>query len=166
MTLPTATIEIPSRSQILDVFKGLSEQAFESSAQAMRNVDFYDGVLRSLDKGHSILDQVPEAAGLMPDAVYLTVQRLRRLNQVRVEEAWNLPPSYQSCFHTSIKSSLPVNELIPQFHIEYSGIVEHGPATVLVKTFRRVIDLQVQGTDQALDQLWLQMSFAALTAVK
>ena len=69
MTQPTATIEIPSRSQILDVFKGLSEQAFESSAQALRNVDFYGGVLRSLDKGYSILDQVPEAAGMMPDAV-------------------------------------------------------------------------------------------------
>ena len=51
MKQPTATIEIPSRSQILDVFKGLSEQAFESSAQALRNVDFYDGVLRSLDLG-------------------------------------------------------------------------------------------------------------------
>jgi len=82
MTLPKATIEIPSLSQILDVFKGLSEQAFESSAQALRNVDFYDGVLRSLDLGHSILDQVPEAAGMMPNAVYSTVQRLRRLNQV------------------------------------------------------------------------------------
>jgi hypothetical protein len=84
MTQPTATIEIPSRSQIVDVFKGLSEQAFELSAQALRNVDFYDGVLRSLDLGHSILDQVPEAAGMMPDAVYSTVRRLRGLNQVRV----------------------------------------------------------------------------------
>ena len=164
MTQPTATIEIPSRSQILDVFKGLSEQAFESSAQAFRNVDFYDGVLRSLDQGHSILDQVPEAAGMMPDAVYLTVQRLRRLNQVRVEEAWNLPVSYQRCFHTTIKSSLPTNELIPQFHVEYAGIVDHGLATVVVQTFRRVIDVQVQGTDEALEQLWLQMSYAALTA--
>ena len=165
MTQPASTIEIPSRSQILDVFKGLSEQAFESSAQALRNVDFYDGVLRSLDLGHSILDQVPEAAGMMPDAVYSTVQRLRGLNQVRVEEAWNLPASYQRCFHTTIKSSLSPSELIPQFHIEYAGIVDLGPATVVVQTFRRVIEIKVQGTDEALDQLWLQMSYAALTAV-
>jgi len=165
MTQPTATIEIPSRSQILDVFKGLSEQAFESSVQALRNVDFYDGVLRSLDNGHSILDQVPEAAGMMPDAVYLTVQHLRRLSQVRVEAAWNLPASYQACFITTIKSSLPPNEIIPQFHIEYAGIVDHGPATVVVQTFRRVIDVQVIGTDEALDQLWQQMSYAAITAV-
>jgi len=164
MTQPASTIEIPSRSQILDVFKGLSEQAFESSAQALRNMDFYDGVLRSLDNGHSILDQVPEAASMMPDAVYLTVQRLRRLSQVRVEAAWNLPASYQACFHTTIKSSLPPNEIIPQFHIEYAGIVDLGPATVLVKTFRRVIDVEIQGTDEALDQLWLQMSYAALIA--
>jgi len=164
MTQPASTIEIPSRSQILDVFKGLSEQAFDSSAQALRNMDFYDGVLRSLDNGHSILDQVPEAAGMMPDAVYLTVQRLRRLNQVRVETAWNLPASYQACFNASIKSTLPPNEIIPQFHIEYAGIVDLGPATVVVQTFRRVIDVEIQGTDEALDQLWLQMSYAALIA--
>jgi len=163
MTLPTTTIEIPIRSQILDVFKGLSDQAFESSVQALRNVDFYDGVLRSLDKGHSILDQVPEAAGMMPDAVYLSVQRLRRLNQVRVDAAWNLPASYQVCFHTTINFSLPPNELIPQFHIEYAGIVDYGAATVLVNTFRRVIEVEIQGTDQALNQLWLHMSHAALS---
>jgi hypothetical protein len=84
---------------------------------------------------------------------------------VRVEEAWNLPASYQRCFHATIKSSLPPNELIPQFHVEYAGIVDHGLATVVVQTFRRVIDVQVQGTDEALDQLWLQMSYAAITAV-
>jgi hypothetical protein len=60
---------------------------------------------------------------------------------------------------------LPPNEIIPQFHIEYAGIVDLGPATVVVQTFRRVIDVEIQGSDEALNQLWLHMSHAALTAV-
>jgi hypothetical protein len=48
--------------------------------------------------------------------------------------------------------------------VEYVGQVEAGDAKNSIKTFRRNIEVEVQGCDLALDQLWAQMSFAAMMA--
>lgn len=165
MTTPAATIKAPdSRDQLHDAFMTLAKRSYELSEQALRNVDFYDAVLRKLDRGESIQEDVPSVKGLMLDAVYLTVQRLRRLNQIRVQEAWELPASYQGCLQATIRYALPPNELIPQFDVQYAAQVDAGPVKIVVKTFRRVIDVEVQGSDEALDQLWILISIAIMTA--
>ncbi len=92
------------------------------------------------------------------------MQRLLKLNQVRADEAWELADSYKGCFLTTVRSASPDGELIPQYDVEYVGQVEAGDAKISVKTFRRNIEVEVQGSDEALDQLWAQMSFSAMMA--
>ena len=165
MTSPTATTQNPdSREQLHNVFMVMAKRSFELSEQAHANAVFYKAVLRKLDSGASIEEEVPEVKGMMPDAVRLTVQRLLRLNQVRADEAWELADGYKSCFLTTVRSVLPELELIPQYDVEYVGQVEAGQAKISVKTFRRNIQVEVQGSDDALDQLWIQVSFAAMMA--
>ena len=164
-TSPTATNKNPdSRDQLFDAFMTMAKRSFELCEQALANVVFYKSVLRKLDNEESIEDEVPEVKGMMADAVRLTVQRLLRLNQVCADEAWELADNYKSCFHTTVRSVLPDGELIPQYDVEYVGRVEAGDAKISVKTFRRNIQVEVQGSDEALEQLWIQVSFAALMA--
>ena len=165
MTSPTATTaNSDSRAQLHEAFMTMAKRSFELSEQARANVVFYKTVLRKLDSGVSIEDEVPEVKGMMADAVRLTVQRLLKLNQVRADEAWELADSYKGCFLTTVRSALPDGELIPQYDVEYVGQVEAGKAKISVKTFRRNIQVDVQGSDEALDQLWIQVSFAAMMA--
>jgi len=165
MTSPTAMTEnADSRTQLHDAFMTMAKRSFELSEQARANVVFYKAVLRKLDSGVSIEDEVPEVKGMMADVVRLTVQRLQKLNQVRADEAWELADSYKGCFLTTVRSALPDGELIPQYDVEYVGQVEAGDAKISVKTFRRNIEVEVQGSDLALDQLWVQMSISAMTA--
>ena len=165
MTSPTAiTANADSRAQLHEAFMTMAKRSFELSEQARANVVFYKAVLRKLDSGVSIEDEVPEVKGMMADVVRLTVQRLQKLNQVRADEAWELADSYKGCFLTTVRSALPDGELIPQYDVEYVGQVEAGDAKISVKTFRRNIEVEVQGCDLALDQLWAQMSFAAMMA--
>jgi hypothetical protein len=165
MTSPTATTENSySRSDLHEAFMTMAKRSFELSEQARANVVFYKAVLRKLDSGVSIEDEVPEVKGMMADAVRLTVQRLLKLNQLRADEAWELVDSYKGCFLTTVRSALPDGELIPQYDVEYVGQVEAGDTKISMKTFRRNIEVEVQGCDLALDQLWVQVSFAAMMA--
>jgi len=165
MTSPTATTENSySRSDLHEAFMTMAKRSFELSEQARANVVFYKAVLSKLDSGVSIEDEVPEVKGMMADAVRLTVQRLLKLNQLRADEAWELVDSYKGCFLTTVRSALPDGELIPQYDVEYVGQVEAGDTKISVKTFRRNIEVEVQGSDLALDQLWVQMSISAMMA--
>lgn len=165
MTSPTAmTANADSRTQLHDAFMTMAKRSFELSEQARANVVFYKTVLRKLDSGVSIEDEVPEVKGMMADVVRLTVQRLQKLNQMRADEAWELADSYKGCFLTTVRSALPDGELIPQYDVEYVGQVEAGDTKISVKTFRRNIEVEVQGSDLALDQLWVQMSISAMMA--
>lgn len=165
MTSPTATIkDSESREQLYGAFMTMAKRSFELCEQARANAVFYKTVLRKLDNGESIENEVPEVKGMMADAVRLTVQRLLKLSQVRAAEAWELADSYKSCFHATVRSVLPEAELIPQYDVEYVGQVEAGDAKISVKTFRRNIQVEVHGSDEALDQLWIQVSFAAMMA--
>jgi hypothetical protein len=165
MTSPTATTaNSDSRAQLHEAFMTMAKRSFELSEEARARVVFYKTVLRKLDSGVSIEDEVPEVKGMMADAVRLTVQRMVKLSQVRADEAWELADSYKDCFLTTVRSALPDGELIPQYDVEYVGQVEAGDTKISVKTFRRNIVVDVQGSDLALDQLWVQVSFAAMMA--
>ncbi len=165
MTSPTATTaNSDSRAQLHEAFMTMAKRSFELSEQARANVVFYKAVSRKLDSGVSIEDEVPEVKGLMADLVRLTVQRLLKQSLMRADEAWELADSYKGCFFTTVRSALPDGELIPQYDVEYVGQVEAGDTKISVKTFRRSIEIDVQGSDLALDQLWVQVSFAAMMA--
>ena len=163
-SLKATTANSDSRAQLHEAFMTMAKRSFELSEQARANVVFYKAVLSKLDSGVSIEDEVPEVKGMMADAVRLTVQRLLKLNQVRADEAWELADSYKGCFLTTVRSALPDGELIPQYDVEYVGQVEAGDTKISVKTFRRNIEVEVQGSDLALDQLWVQMSISAMMA--
>lgn len=165
MTSPTATTaNSDSRAQLHEAFMTMAKRSFELSEEARAKVVFYKTVLRKLESGVSIEEDVPEVKGMMADAVRLTVQRMVKLSQVRADEAWELADSYKGCFLTTVRSVLPDGELIPQYDVEYVGQVEAGDTKIAVKTFRRNIEVDVQGSDLALDQLWVQVSFAAMMA--
>lgn len=162
MTTPNAMTEISdSRHQLHAAFMTMAKRSFELCEQARRNMDFYEAVLRKLDRGESIGDEVPEAKGMMPDALRLTVQRLHKLNRVRADQAWELPENLQSCFLTVVRSRLPKGELIPQYVVEYVGQAD-AKAKIKVKTMRRNLKVDVTGSDEKLEDLWIQMSYAAM----
>jgi len=165
MTLPTATIKnLDTREQLHDLFMTEAKRSFELCEEARAKVVFYKTVLRKLDNGESLENELPEIKGMMPDVLRLTVQRLLRLNQVRADAAWELSENYKSCFVTTVRSVLPESELIPQYDVEYVSQIEAVDAKISVKTFRRNIEVKVQGSDEALDQLWIQVSFAVMMA--
>ena len=68
MTTPIATTESPKHQLEID-FERMAHRSFELCLQALMKVDFYAGLLRRLEAGQSIEDELPVVASMSPEVV-------------------------------------------------------------------------------------------------
>ena len=161
MIKPTATTESPKHQLQID-FERMAKRSFELCVAELLNVDFYNSVLRKIDAGKSIADELPVTANLSPEVVRETVQRLKLASEIAANEAWELPSSLKGSFLTTVRSELPDEELIPQYDVEYRVETDVGPVKVLVNSWRRRVSVEVKGSELALDAAYGQMVFAGV----
>jgi hypothetical protein len=163
MTTPIATTESSKHQLVLD-FERMANRSFELCMQELMKVDFYAGLLRRLEAGQSIADELPVVATMSPDLIKLTVQRLKRQAEATAQEAWELPNELKGSFGTTVCSSLPPNELIPQYSVDYVSDTKVGQVRVKAKNWRRNVTVEVHGNAEALKAGYGQMVLAGLKA--
>lgn len=163
MTTPIATTESPKHQLVID-FERMAQRSFELCMEALLKVDFYSGLLRRLEAGQSIADELPVVATMSPDLVKLTVQRLKKHSEIETVKAWELPTELMGSFVTTVRSALPQGELIPQYDVEYVAETEVGQVRVHAKNWRRKVTVEVLASAEAMSAVYGQMVFAGLKA--
>lgn len=163
MTTPIATTESSNHQLEID-FERMANRSFELCMEALMKVDFFAGLLRRLEEGQSIADELPVAATMSPEVVMQTVQRLKKQAELSANEAWELPNEFKGSIVTTVRSTLPPNELIPQYVVEYVTETKVGEVRVLVMNLRRNVTVEVHGTSEAMKACYGQMVLAGLKA--
>ncbi len=161
MTTPIATTESSNHQLVLD-FERMAHRSFELCMQALMKVDFYAGLLRRLEAGQSIEDELPVVASMSPEVVMQTVQRLKEQADSASYQAWELPNEFKGSFVTTVCSSLPPNELIPQYCVDYVAETKVGPVRVKAKNWRRNVTVEVQGNVDAMTSAYGRMIWTGL----
>ena len=164
----SGTLEIPVekniRQQMQDEFESLTRTSFANCMDALNKVDFYQLVLRRLEQGTSIEDDVPEVKDHSPEHVKQVVLNLISMATVAAKDAWLLSSRYAGAFETTIRSNLPEGELIPQYDVEHVGQTDAGIVKVKIKSWRRNLEVVIVGSNKAIEQQWMSMSMAAMRA--
>ncbi|BDU53411.1 hypothetical protein [Limnohabitans sp. INBF002] len=163
MTTPIATTESSKHQLVLD-FERMANRSFELCMQELMKVDFYAGLLRRLEAGQSIADELPVVANMSPELVKLTVQRLKKQAELAANEAWELPNELKGSFVTTVRSAVTQGELIPQYCVDYVAETKVGQVRVKAKNWRRNVTVEVDGSAEAIKAAYVQMVFAGLQA--
>lgn len=161
MTTPIATTESPKHQLVID-FERMAQRSFELCMEALGKVDFYAGLLRRLEAGQSIADELPVIATMSPEVVVQTIQRLKKQAEMAASEAWELPNKLKGSFVTTVRSALPQGELIPQHDVEYVAETKAGQVRVEAKNWRRSVVVEVQGNVEAMNSAYGRMIWTGL----
>lgn len=165
MTTPTATTGISTtQDEIRDFFENHARIAFDLCWDAHTKADFYAKLLGDVQKGRVLSDELPEARGLPPSVVKTVIQKQLKQAIAAAESAWELSGDIAKEFRTTIRSALPAGESIPQYDIEYQARNSLESARVRIKTCRRNIEVELVGSESALDELHGLITLAALRA--
>ena len=156
MTTPIATTNSSKHELALD-FERRANRSFELCIQALLKVDFYKSLLRGLEAGKSIADQLPVVEKLPPDLVTQTVQNLLHKAQFESQEAWELPKELKGSFSTTVTSQLPDGELIPQYLVHYEAETKAGSVKVIAKNWRRNVSVVIEGSREAMTAAYGRM---------
>ena len=161
MTTPIATTDSSKHQLVID-FERMAHCSFELCMQALMKVDFYAGLLRRLEAGQSIADELPVVATLSPALVKQTVQRLKQQAESAANEAWELPKKLQGSFVTTVRSTFSQSELMPQYVVDYVAETQVGHVRVVAKNWRRKVTVEVQGNVDAMTYAYGRMIWTGL----
>lgn len=163
MTRPRAMTGISTtQDEIRDFFESHASMAFDLCWDAHTKADFYAKLLGDVQKGRVLSDELPEAKGLPPSIVKTVIQKLKKQSVATAESAWELSGDIAKEFRTTIRSAMPAGESIPQYDIEYQARNTSESARVMIKTWRRNIEVELIGSESALDELHGLITLAAL----
>ncbi len=163
MTRPTATTENSAMHDELKVFfENHANIAFDLCWDAHGKINFYTKLLADIKKGLVLSDELPEAKGLSTSVTKSVIQKQHKLAVAAAESAWELSGDIAREFRTTIRSALPEGETIPQYDVEYQAKNTHKSAKVKIKTWRRNIEVELIGSESALDELHGLITLAIL----
>lgn len=153
-----------TQDELKDFVENHASMAFDLCWHAHTKADFYAKLLGDVQNGRVLSDELPEARGLQPSVVKTVIQKQHKQAVAAAESAWELSGDIAKEFRTTIRSAMPNGESIPQYDIEYQARNTQEPAKVKIKTWRRNIEVELIGSDSALDELHGLITLAALRA--
>ena len=148
--LTTKDSEIRQELQVF--FTDIARAAFADCMTALTAADFYSNVQGKLDCGVDLTADLPESKGMKPATVKKTVAKLSKDLVKRADAAWELDTHLARQFRTTIRSSLPEGERIPQYDVEHVIKTDAGAVKVKIHNWRRNVQVDIEGTDSAVDE--------------
>ena len=163
MTRPIATTEYSDiQNDLREFFENHANIAFDLYWDAHCKADYYTKLLANIKNGFVLSDELPEAKGLSTAATKSVIQKLLKQAATDSESAWELSGDIAKEFRTTIRSALPEGESVPQYDIEYQAKNTKKSAKIRIKTWRRNIEVELIGTEAALEELHGLITLAAL----
>jgi hypothetical protein len=147
--LTTEDSEIRQELQVF--FTSIARAAFADCMTALNAADFYSNVQGKLDRGVDLTADLPESKGMKPAAVKKTVAKLSKDLSKRADATWELEAHLARQFRTTVRSSLPEGERIPQYDVEHVIKTDAGAMKVKIHNWRRNVQVEIEGTDAAVD---------------
>lgn len=147
--LTTDYSDYDAKAELTKFFWDRSVNALEQSIQHLCDRDFYQSAQEKLKAGVDLSDDLPEIKKLSSDQVLSVLEALEAESIASIESAWTLKAGAAKVFNTSIRSSEVPDSNIPCFDIEYSTNTDDGVAKVHVTTWRRNVEIDVMGTEEA-----------------
>ena len=158
--LTTENSEI--RQELQAFFTSIARAAFADCMTALTAADFYSNVRGKLDRGVDLTADLPESKGMKAAAVKKTVTKRSKDLAKRADSAWELDAHLARQFRTTVRSSLPEAERIPQYDVEHMIKTDAGTMKVKIHNWRRNVMVDIQGTDAAVDAAHGLIMLAAL----
>ncbi len=150
------------RQELQAFFTSIARAAFADCMTALTAADFYSNVQGKLDRGVDLTADLPESKGMKPAAVKKTVAKLSKDLFKRADATWELDAHLARQFRTTVRSSLPEGERIPQYDVEHVIKTNAGAMKVKIHNWRRNVMVDIQGTDAAVDAAHGLIMLAAL----
>jgi hypothetical protein len=164
MTTSTLTAEKSIREQLHELFVQMAQRSFDHALVDLNKVNFFDEVIRRVASGQDITADIPEAKQLSEVDVIAVVRLQRQQAANTAVSAWELSSALAGSFRTTARSVNVEGELIPHYDVEHLAETAEGQVRIGIKTWRRNIQVQVAGSDAAVNALNAQMAMAALQA--
>ena len=139
------------RKELHSFFLDIARAAFADCMTALNAADFYSNVQGKLERGVDLTADLPESKGMKPAAVKKTVSKLSKDLSKRADAAWELDAHLARQFRTTVRSSLPEGERIPQYDVEHVIKTDSGVVKVKIHNWRRNVQVEIEGTDAAVD---------------
>ena len=159
--LTTEDSEIRQELQVF--FTSIARAAFTDCMTALTAADFYSNVQGKLDRGVDLTADLPESKGIKPATVKKTVVKLSKDLAKQADSAWELDAHLARQFRTTVRSSLPEGERIPQYDVEHVIKTDAGAMKVKIHNWRRNVQVEIQGTDSAVDAAHALIALAELS---
>ena len=162
MKKPDLTTEKPVRDQLHELFVQMAKTSFEQAMVNLNKVNFCDEVILRLSRGQDISEDIPEAKQLSDESVISVARQQRQQAAGAVVSAWELSQALARSFRTTVRSVDVEGETISNFDVEHVADTEAGQVRIGIKTWRRNIEVQVVGSEAAVNALSEQMTVSTL----
>ena len=162
---PLTTEDSEIRQELQLFFTDIARAAFADCMTALNEADFYSNVQGKLERGVDLTADLPESKGMKAAAVKKTVTKLSKDLSKRADSAWELDAHLARQFRTTIRSSLPESERIPQYDVEHVIKTDAGAMKVKIHNWRRNVMVKIEGTDAAVDAAHGLIALAELSKV-
>ena len=148
---PLTTEDSEIRQELQSFFMDIARAAFADCMAALNEADFYSNVQGKLERGVDLTADLPESKGMKTASVKKTVTKLSKDLSKRADATWELDAHLARQFRTTVRSSLPEGERIPQYDLEHVIKTDAGAMKVKIHNWRRNVQVDIEGTDAAVD---------------
>lgn len=150
------------RDQLVQLYKSRAEQSLANAIEQMNARSLYVRALDKIEQGLDLSDELPELKSVSQANAIRVTKNLIKDADAQIESAWALDPRYAQLFKTSIRVKHSEGELFPSFDVEYTASTEDADVLISITTYRRIVMVNIAGTDTAYRNLTRRLIMAGL----
>lgn len=159
--LTTEYSDFDAKAELSKFFMDRSTEALEQSIAHLRDCEFYKSVKAKLAAGVGLTDDLPELKGKETEAPAI-LKKLREEAIAAAVNCWKLKAGAAKVFSTTIRTHDTEDSNIPCFDVEYSAKTDEDVVKVLVRTWRRNVEINVTGNSNAAEVAYKRLVLAGM----
>jgi len=152
MPKPAPTTEysiVDAKTELTQFFMDRSVKALEDSIQHMCDYVYYKDAQQKIENGTDLSDELPEIKKITNANVLSVLTSLQETASADVTKTWELKGGAGKVFSSTIRINKSSDSNIPCFDVEYVADTDFGLVKVHVDTWRRNVEVNISGSEQA-----------------